>query len=151
LPWGFEAAGIFRYRSGLPFTARTGGDENQDNVFNDRPFSAAGVPFQRNSYRNRGVIFNDLRIAKSFKMGERYRVQLSSEFFNLFNVENVVFGTGAVASNAFIYGAGLMPNGQSAPVDPRFMQFMAADGRISNQNSQVGGPLQIQLALRFFF
>ncbi|MBI1792391.1 MAG: TonB-dependent receptor [Acidobacteria bacterium] len=146
LPWGFELAGIYRIRSGQPLTARTNNDENQDNVFNDRPYAAAGIPFLRNSFRNRAFTTTDFRFLKNFPLGERRKIQFSTEFFNLFNADNVRFG-----GNAAIYGPGLMPNGTQAAIDARFMRLRLANGRYDTNNEQIGNPRQIQFGLRFFF
>lgn len=147
LPWGFETAAIWRVRSGNPLNPRTGADENQDNISNDRPYSAAGVIFERNSFRNRAFQRTDFRIVKNFSIGENKRVQFSTEFFNLFNVDNVRFN-----SNAGIYGPGLQPNGTTAPIDARFQSLRTSTGVYNTTTTeQVGNPLQVQFGLRFFF
>jgi len=146
LPWGFEVSAIGHYRSGLPFSPVTGSDDNADGVRNDRPYTAAGVPFLRNSFRNRGVGGDDLRVLKSIHLTETMRLDLSAELFNFMNLDNVIFG-----SNAMIYGAGLKADGTTAPIDARFMRLKAADGRYDTQNSQSGFPFQAQFGARFFF
>ncbi len=116
LPWGIEVSGILRTRSGLPLNPIVGSDTDGNATNTDRPYKAVGVPFLRNEFRNRGVVTNnDLRILKSFNLGsERYRVQLSAEFFNLFNLDNVVY-----AGQANIYGPGINPTtGAAAPSIP---------------------------------
>ena len=147
LPWGLEVSGLAHYRTGLPFSPVTGSDDNADGVRNDRPYTAAGTPFLRNSFRNRGVAGDDLRVMKSFRLhGENMRLDLSGEFFNFLNIANVVYG-----ANAMIYGAGLKADGTVAAIDPRFMRLRAADGRYDTQNSQLGFPFQAQFGARFFF
>jgi len=106
LPLGIELSGILRARSGLALNARTGGDDNQDLFSTDRPYSARGVVFERNGFRNRSVVNNDLRVLKSFKVGgDTRRLQFSAEFFNLFDLDNVLY-----SGNAGIYGAGIDAN-----------------------------------------
>lgn len=149
LPWGFEISGLVKARSGLPLNPRAGTDINEDlsAATVDRPYSAPGVPMLRNSFRNRSIATADLRLLKSFNLGsERLRVQLSAEMFNLFNADNVVYG-----SNAQIYGAGIGANGQTLPVDPRFMRLRRPDGSYDTNNQQVGSPFQAQFGIRFFF
>ena len=98
--------------------ARALTDLNEDLSGVDRPYSAPGVPFRRNAFRNREVTFNDLRVTKSFRLGNDVRrIQISAEFFNLFNIDNVVFGP-----NASFYGPGITESGGAAPVDPRFQR-----------------------------
>jgi hypothetical protein len=88
----------------------------------------------------------DLRLLKSFNLGERSRIQLSAEMFNLFNADNVIFG-----ANAQIYGAGIGTNGQTLPVDARFMRLRTSDGLYDRNNQQLGNPFQAQFGIRFFF
>lgn len=148
LPWGFEVSGVLRMRSGLPLDARTGADTNEDLQNNDRPLLEPGVYMPRNFFRNRKFINNDLRVLKSFRLkGENVRVQLSAEFFNLFNVDNVVFG-----NNARIFGLGLTTAGTPAPVDSRFQRLRNAQGGYDAATTQqLGNPFQAQFGIRFFF
>jgi len=149
LPWGIEVSGILRSRSGLPLNALVGSDTDGNATNTDRPYKAVGVPFLRNEFRNRGVVNNnDIRLLKTFSFRERYRVQLSAEFFNLFNLDNVVY-----AGQANIYGPGINPTtGAPAPVDSRFMLLRNAAGDYNQPTtSQVGNPFQAQFGIRFFF
>lgn len=147
LPWGFEVSGTFRVRSGLPINPRTGSDTNQDGASTDRPFSAPGVPFDRNSFRNRAIVGDDFRILKNFKIkGEAVRVQLSAELFNLFNFDNVIYN-----GTATIYGLGVNAAGATVAPDARWLVLKTADGKYSTQNSQIGFPFQAQFGIRMFF
>lgn len=152
LPLGFELSGILRARSGLPINPTTGGDQNEEFGSNDRPFRAPGVPFDRNSFRNRSVWNNDLRVLKNFRLGgDTRRVQFSAEFFNMLNLDNVVYSGANGGLFGGVYGLGIGTNGQPAPVDARFMRLRLADGSYDRNNAQSGSPLQVQLGLRFFF
>ncbi len=147
LPWGFELSGISRFNTGLPFTARVGSDVNGDGNNNDRPYAGPGQPFARNGFRNRNYARTDMRILKTIKLkSERMRVQLSAEFFNLFNADNVIIG-----SNNFVYGAGFQANGTFAPVNAQFRRLKLTDGYYDPNNQQVGNPFQAQFGVRFFF
>lgn len=147
LPMGFEVSGISRFNSGLPFTARVGTDLNGDGNNNDRPYSAPGQAFARNGFRNRSFARTDMRILKSFKLKrENLRLQVSAEFFNVFNAENVVIG-----GNNQLYGAGFQANGTFAPVNAAFKRIKLTDGNYDPNNSQVGNPFQAQFGVRFFF
>jgi hypothetical protein len=147
LPWGFEVSGISRFNSGLPFTARAGTDLNGDGNNNDRPYAGPGQPFARNGFRNRNFARTDMRVLKSFKMKrENMRLQLSAEFFNVFNAENVVFG-----GNNQVYGAGFQANGTTAATNVAFRRLRLTDGNYDPNNSQVGNPFQAQFGVRFFF
>jgi hypothetical protein len=149
LPWGIEVSGILRTRSGLPLNPIVGSDTDGNATNSDRPYQAVGVPFKRNAFRNRGVVNNnDIRILKSFSFRERYRVQLSAEFFNLFNLDNVIY-----AGQANIYGLGInATTGAAVPVDSRFMLLRNAAGDYNQPTtSQVGNPFQAQFGIRFYF
>ncbi|MBL8219029.1 MAG: TonB-dependent receptor [Bryobacterales bacterium] len=147
LPWGFESALIFRLRSGAPMNARTVIDQNEDLSGVDRPYSSPGVPFRRNSFRNREVTFNDLRVVRNFHLGsETRRLQFSVELFNMLGIDNVVFGP-----NASFYGPGISEAGGFAPIDPRFQRLKLPDGTYDANNQQVGNPFQAQVGLRLFF
>lgn len=148
---GFEAAGIVRMRSGSPITAITGSDNNEEFNTNDRPYLAPGVPMPRSSFRNRTVYFNDLRVLKRISLGETKTIQVSAEFFNLLNLDNVVYAgvNGGIVSG--IYGPGFQSNGTVAAIDPRFQRLKLADGTYDRNNAQTGTPLQVQLGLRFYF
>ena len=89
-PWknavltGFELAPIVRYNSGHPFDLLSGSDVNGDRHFtNDRPIGAG---------RNTGLGPNyadfDMRLSRTFKLGEKAGLQLMAEGFNLANHTN---------------------------------------------------------------
>ncbi len=146
LPFGIDLGGIFRGRTGLPINARVGTDVNGDGINSDRPFQGPGRIFQRNFFRNRGTTQMDLRVMKSFTFRDRLKLQASMEFFNLFNADNVVFG-----SNALIYGEGFGAAGP-IPIDARFMRLRnPANGNYDRNNQQIGNPLQVQFGVRAFF
>jgi hypothetical protein len=154
LPAGFEASGILRARSGVPVNPVTGGDQNEEFGNNDRPYEAPGRALARNSFRNRSVVFNDFRILKSFGLGHDTRkLQFSVEFFNLFNVDNVVFSGPNGGLTGGTYGLGINTNGQAVARDPRFLNLRAADGTYDRNNTMALGatPLQVQFGLRLFF
>ena len=89
-PWkqpilsGFELSPIFNYHSGLPFNLLAGGAVNGDNhITNERPF---GAP------RDSGIGPNyydfDMRLSWNHKLGEKVKLLLTAEGFNLANRTN---------------------------------------------------------------
>lgn len=147
LPWGIQASGIFRARTGLPWNPITGADTNGDGSTTDRPYQAVGVPFARNSFRNRNFRNVDMRILKDINFSESAKLQFSAEFFNLFDFENVVFDR-----NRNVYGLGIDPvTGATLAPAAQFQQLRNADGTFNAQNTQLGTPLQAQFGLRFIF
>ena len=81
---GFEFAPIFSYNSSHPFNLLAGADINGDGHFtNDRPPSAGRNTGIGPSYTNL-----DLRLSRTFKLGEKLNMQLTAEAFNVANRAN---------------------------------------------------------------
>lgn len=157
LPWGFQVSGLARMRSGRPLDPRAGFDVNEDTNNNDRPFIAPGLPLERNSFRDRPIRNVDLRLTKRFNIGEKSHVNLTADFFNVFNIDNVVFG-----SQSRIYGIGIDRITGAAPtVDSRFQRtYNPGDCFPANplgnkscydRNNNPGAPFQMQFGVRFEF
>lgn len=155
LPYGFDVSSGIRIRSGAPLDAAFGAtDPNEDRGGPDRPFSAAGVPFQRNAYRNRATYNIDLRAQKGFNLTESARLLFSVEFFNLFNLENITL-SGAAVTN---YCTGTVPRdcGFGAPTNVNFLSLTertpnsARLGRLLLSNNP-GEPFQVQFGARLQF
>jgi hypothetical protein len=84
---GWQISGIFTARSGLPFSSTVGGNgdlNNDGNARTDRP------PFLgRNTNRLPGYYSVDARVTKEIPLrGERLRLKLMGEAFNLLNHAN---------------------------------------------------------------
>jgi len=145
--WGIELSATFRATTGRPIDPRTGSDSNEDLGGPDRAYKAPGVPYQRNSFRNRGYRNVDFRFLKSFPVSERARLQFSCEMFNMFNFDNVVY-----SGTNLNYGVGIDP-GTGSPVPPpaTFMRLRLPDGSYDPVNVQLGNPFQAQFGLRLIF
>jgi hypothetical protein len=136
----FSVAPIVELSSGRPFNIITGSDTNGDlQSSNDRPsvdangtlFSPSATPFTSGSLgRNMGVTHGyasvDLRLTRAIRLGERYRLDVIAEGFNLFNRFNEAAASpfftdvnafGQRASNGRYYGR------PTAAYDPRQFQF----------------------------
>ena len=94
-----EIAPIVTLSSGRPVNALTGADEEHNRAF---PLSSRPLGFGRNALRTSRFINLDLRALKYFPMGERRRLDLVVEAFNLFNHPNLL------SLNPF-FGSGLTP------------------------------------------
>jgi outer membrane receptor protein involved in Fe transport len=89
-----------------------------------------GSEFEERSHR----FFNvDLRVSKIIKFGERYRLTLNADFFNLFNTENLAYGSNArlglsVANNpqTFLQPTSLYGPGFGPPVGRPFTAQVGA-------------------------
>jgi Carboxypeptidase regulatory-like domain/TonB dependent receptor-like, beta-barrel len=98
LPWSISWSNTFIAHSGLAYPAYSSADLNGDGVvnqfsFNDRPVVqlGSGQPFLLTRYPARQPDFFtwDTRLAKEFKLGERYGLRLSADLYNLTNRGNL--------------------------------------------------------------
>jgi hypothetical protein len=91
LPLGVQVAGIYVYRSALPWsvTPRPGLDAD--------PF--ADRPEPRNSRRGDSLKHLDVRVSKIFRLGGRMRASLFWEVFNALNARNFTNYQGAESAN----------------------------------------------------
>lgn len=135
LPHGFTISAITLNRSAAPFTPLIGFDtQNDSNDDNDRAIINGKVA-GRNSMRGSPFSDLDMRLLKSFRLGEKSKVETFAEFFNITHNTNKGYGPDAVS----LFGTAAVPNptaGQAlfAPLTTRF-----------------GGPRQMQLGARFSF
>jgi hypothetical protein len=154
LPYGIDVTSGFVARSGRPIEATFGSDANGDLGGPDRPFSAPGVPFTRNAFRNKALYDVNLRVQKGFGFGNGRRVLVSAEFFNLFNLDNIELAGAAVTN----YCAAPVPLdcGFGAPTNPNFLQTVDQNpasqnfGRLLTGNNP-GQPFQAQVGVRLQF
>ena len=81
--WTFS--GIMTLQSGFSYSANIAGDANRDgNSASDR------VPGTlRNQFTTPAIYVFDTRVTKSFTFGEKYKLSLIAEAFNLFNRSNI--------------------------------------------------------------
>jgi hypothetical protein len=162
-PWDFTISSLGRFRSGRPLDPRVGSDVNEDTINNDRPFIAAGVPYARNSFRNRPVYEFDMRLTKAFKLNERARVEVTADFFNVFNFDNVIF-----SGNTNTFGVGINQLTGAAPTvganfqvlyNPANCSATTSTGAVNtsfnpscyNTSNTPGAPFQMQLGVRLQF
>jgi hypothetical protein len=148
---GLPGAGLSNaaYATLVRLQGNTSSDLNQDTTFPDRPYLAPGVSLKRNAYRNRSLRFFDLRIERKFKIGEKLEISPSFEAFNLFNFQNIVFGS-TTALNWGNPGVNENTGEVLAPSNSAFLQLRDANGVLRNTNF-AGAPRQIQLGLRLKF
>ena len=83
-PWGINASGIFRFHSATPYTDWAGADLNGDGFNLDLPSGVSHI----NSLRGSSFSQFDGRLAKAFRFGGNYGVELIGEVFNLLNAKN---------------------------------------------------------------
>jgi Carboxypeptidase regulatory-like domain/TonB dependent receptor len=137
----FIVAPIFEMSSGRPFNILTGQDTNNDlSSSTDRPSVDSNgllfvpAPFQSgNLGRNLGLTHSyqslDLRVARTVPLGERLRLEIIAEGFNLFNRFNE-----AAASPRF--------------EDVNATNDRAGNGRYRSRSTAAFDPRQFQFGLR---
>jgi hypothetical protein len=141
---GFIVAPIFEVSSGRPFNILTGQDTNNDlSSSTDRPSVDSNgtlfvpAPFQSGSLgRNLGLTHSyqslDLRVAHIIPLGERLRLEVIAEGFNLFNRFNE-----AAASPRF--------------EDVNLVNQRAGNGRYRSRSTAAFDPRQFQFGLKLNF
>jgi hypothetical protein len=134
---------VINYGSGRPFNATVAGDPNQDgNALNDR------LPgYRRNAFTGPDYATTDLRVTRSIRFRERYKLNLVAESFNLLNRDNQRV---SITSNGMISSAGtFVQNSVTANIAP-YPGYYALPGNFMKPNAAYA-PRQIQLAVKFIF
>ncbi|MDQ3415151.1 MAG: hypothetical protein M3480_09330, partial [Verrucomicrobiota bacterium] len=87
LPWKFQVSGIFRTQSGFNFSRSPTGlvDPDGDGFFLGID---NGPDAGRNAFTSPAFVNLDMRFTKRFDIGDRVKVDLFFEFFNLLNRQN---------------------------------------------------------------
>lgn len=162
LPGGIDLSSALRFRSGRPIDVTLGNvggaagtDANEDRGGPDRPFLGPGVPFPRNSARNKALYDWDMRVQKRFNLpGETARLILSLEIFNVLNLDNIELAS-TTATN-FCGGTAPLDCGFRGPTNPNFLQLRDNDPTSTRFGSLLltnnpGPPFQMQFGARFQF
>jgi outer membrane receptor protein involved in Fe transport len=84
LPWDIQLSGIFRAQSGFHYS-RTGTNVDPDG---DGTFNGIDLTPGRNAFTAPAYVNFDMRFAKRFNLGERFKLHAMFEFFNLLNRQN---------------------------------------------------------------
>jgi outer membrane receptor protein involved in Fe transport len=138
----YTISSIMQFQSGTPYSALVSGDPNNDgNRATDRLPGTV-----RNQFRTPAIYQFDARLTRSIRLGEKFRVRLLAEAFNLFNRANVA----TVNNTYFAYSGGAagtlsFPSPLSAFGTPRTF------GSPASGTTTFATPRQIQLAVKFDF
>ena len=98
---GIEISSSALYNSGYPINVVTGTDLNNNGILNDRPLFVG-----RNNTKGPSIFQMDARLARSFTIGERYKLTGIIESENLLNSTNANCSTSGGCSGAVINTAG---------------------------------------------
>jgi len=139
--WKFSS--VANYGSGRPVNATVSGDPNQDgNDLNDR------LPgYSRNAFLGPDYATADLRVTRKIRLGERCKLSLSADSFNLFNRDNQrvsITSNGMVASSTTFVQSSVF-----AAVAP-YPGYYQQPGNFMKPNAAYA-PRQIQLAVKLTF
>jgi hypothetical protein len=85
LPWKIQFSSLFRVQSGFHYTQAGLVPVDQDGNGN---YDGRDLKTARNAFTAPHFVNMDLRVAKTFAIGDRVRLQALFEFFNLFNSAN---------------------------------------------------------------
>ncbi|HYX53776.1 MAG TPA: TonB-dependent receptor, partial [Candidatus Limnocylindrales bacterium] len=127
LPWNMMFSTFAQLGSGFPYNITTGVDNNGDGSTSDRPF-INGSLLPRNAGQGTPIYDVATSLQKTFSLGERSKVSLRAEAFNIFNHQNIysrngVFGNDPAGKPLLTFAtpaAGIANVGQ-----PRELQFLA--------------------------
>jgi len=119
LPWQFQISGIFRVQSGFHFSRfdEMSRDPDGNGNFNSIDFTAG-----RNAFTGPPLVNLDMRFSKRFDIGDRVRVQVLLEFFNLLNRQNPA----------------VVQNRADSPLRPNLRPFGTANQVLPGREGQVG-------------
>jgi hypothetical protein len=134
---------VVNYGTGRPYNATVSGDPNQDgNDLNDR------LPgYRRNAFTGPDYATTDLRVTRTMRFRERYKLNLMAESFNLFNRDNQRM---AITSNGMLATAStFVPNSVTANI-AQYPGYYRLPTNFMKPNSAYA-PRQVQLAVKFVF
>lgn len=131
---------IFQANSGVSYSATVSSDPNNDgNTANDR---APGT--ERNQFHTPNAYIFDMRVGRAIRFGERAKITLFVEGFNLFNRANVIgVNNGIYAANNTTFRLTKTTNFQT----PRI--FYSGSPSFSLTNSSYNREFQLGLRLDF--
>lgn len=157
----WEMAPIYQIQNGLPYTLSTSGSAPGGALFgiNGSGGTSRIDVLGNNSFHQSKAWVIDLRLAKSFKVAERYDLEIMGDFFNLANKQNItaVNKTGYTIVRGPAPGVGTGTCSNANPCLDFFNPNIATAasstfGTTSNVNSNFQyTPRQIQLGARIRF
>jgi len=139
----FKISTVVNYGSGRPFSATVTGDPNQDgNDLNDR------LPgYTRNAFTGPDYFTADLRLTRTVRLHERYKLNFVAESFNLFNRDNQRV---TITSNGLVSSASTFVQSSVTTTIAPYPGYYELPSNFTKPNAAYA-PRQIQLALKFIF
>ena len=91
----------------------------------------------------------DIRLAKTFTFGERFRLEPIVEMFNVFNMTNIL----GVSNTNYSGFSNVLIRDSDVPTDPGFLHSSAFGSSVTTAGGVFGsgGPRAVQLGAKFSF
>ena len=147
---GWALSGVFNAQSGQPYTALVNSDLNGDG--NSRNERAPGT--SRNQFRLPAIYTVDPRVSRDISFGERAKLQLIAEAFNIFNHQNItaakntLYAASTTACGTGVTGICLVP--QTLANGAGVNTFgLASAASVNNNFANVGRVLQLAAKITF--
>jgi len=139
----FKISTVVNYGSGRPFSATVTGDPNQDgNDLNDR------LPgYTRNAFTGPDYFTADLRLTRTVRLHERYKLNFVAESFNLLNRDNQRV---SITSNGLVSSASTFVQSSVTTTIAPYPGYYELPSNFTKPNAAYA-PRQVQLALKFIF
>ena len=135
LPRGFTLSGMILARSGIPYTAVTGFDQQRDLNDNNDQAAINGRIAGRNTFRQPSFFNLDIRLMKAFHLAGASELQFLVDVLNATRASNKNLGADGVS----VYGT------PEAPVATAGQMLYAPS------TARFGGPRQVQLGVKVLF
>jgi Carboxypeptidase regulatory-like domain/TonB-dependent Receptor Plug Domain len=142
---GWSVDTSFQAQSGLPYTTSVSGFNSAASILGDwnGAGGAAIIPeVGVNTNETPRKIVDDIRVQKEFAFGDRYKLQLLANVFNVANHQNY----DGINSTAYKLTSGSTSTQGIATFQPTFQQLTS-----SNNSGFLYTPRQIEIATRFSF
>ena len=117
---GFQLSGFLQYYSALPFNITTGSNTIQGTAA--RPVVNGGF-IGRNTGAGADLFTVSARLSRSFRLGERVKMEALAEAFNVLNHRNDLTRNGVFGPGAYPVNPSATFGQITAVNDPRAMQF----------------------------
>jgi outer membrane receptor protein involved in Fe transport len=139
----WKISSVVNYGSGRPFSATVAGDPNQDgNDLNDR------LPgYSRNAFTGPDYATADLRLTRTVRLHEHYKLNFVAESFNLLNRDNQRV---AITSNGLVSSASTFVQTSVNTTVAPYPGYYELPSNFTKPNAAYA-PRQVQLALKFIF
>jgi hypothetical protein len=140
--WSFSP--VYQIQNGNAYSAFVSGNAPSSTVSGINGSGGTNrVDIGRNTFRQPNNWIGDIRLAKSFKVAEKYSVELLGDFFNIANKQNVT----SVNTTAY----SVSTTGTCSTAAP-CLNFSPLFGSITNTNSNfIYSPRQVQIGAKFKF